>query len=310
MDPEHYTGTYQDVRAAGIDPVLHYIRHGGVEGRTPSARFDAELYLATNIDVRIAKANPLVHFITHGEKEGRIARPLAVRHADTWLPLNALGTAREYRPTYASVNNCIDDFHKNLSECPGDGKLVDIGIPGWLVRADAMKLYELAYFCGGDILEFGTNRGLSTFILAKAVAASGGTTKVVTMELSPDFVKQAESNLAGRSLASLIEFRVGDANTTCDALIAEGRTFSFAFVDHSHSYELVKSACEQIEQLLTVGSFVLFHDFNSPLNTLREGVGESAEEYGVYAGVQKGLGQNFEFYGIYGCCGLYRKGIA
>jgi len=59
LDPEYYVRVYPDVRAARIDPALHYIRHGGVEGRTPSAEFDAEFYLATNLDIRISNSNPL-----------------------------------------------------------------------------------------------------------------------------------------------------------------------------------------------------------------------------------------------------------
>ncbi|MYE10852.1 MAG: hypothetical protein F4X99_04135 [Gammaproteobacteria bacterium] len=35
FDPDWYLETYPDIRAAGLDPLAHYLRHGAVEGRWP-----------------------------------------------------------------------------------------------------------------------------------------------------------------------------------------------------------------------------------------------------------------------------------
>ena len=231
-----------------------------------------------------------------------------ISYADTWMSLDALGQERPYHPTYESFGVAIDDFHAYLANCPLDGIVIKLGLAGWLQRADALKLYELGYFANGDILEFGTYCGLSTFILAKAIQSSGRRAHIVTMELDPRVTMLAKRNLASRSVDSFVDFREGDANATCSKLIAEGRKFSFAFIDHSHAYEPMVLACERLAQLLTVGSFCLFHDFNDPRNTATPGVGESENQYGVYAAVQSALDRKqFEFYGIFGCCGLYRK---
>lgn len=40
-----------------------------------------------------------------------------------------------------------------------EADIINIGIDGWLLLADAMKLYELTYFCPGDVIELGTYRG-------------------------------------------------------------------------------------------------------------------------------------------------------
>jgi len=58
-----------------VDPVVHYLHHGGFEGRNPGPCFDSAFYLACYPDVRTSGLNPLVHFILHGKKEGRLSQP-------------------------------------------------------------------------------------------------------------------------------------------------------------------------------------------------------------------------------------------
>ncbi len=54
-----------------VDLLDHFLRIGGIEGRSPSADFDAMLYLRWYPDVRKAGENPLVHYLLRGKKEGR-----------------------------------------------------------------------------------------------------------------------------------------------------------------------------------------------------------------------------------------------
>ena len=76
FDLAFYGERYPDVIATGQDPVLHYLRYGGFEGRNPSLKFDSAFYLAAYPDIRAAKINPLVHYIEYGRSEARVARPL------------------------------------------------------------------------------------------------------------------------------------------------------------------------------------------------------------------------------------------
>jgi lipopolysaccharide biosynthesis protein/GT2 family glycosyltransferase len=71
FDREWYVEQHPDVQAAGIDPVLHYLEHGVLEGRNPSERFDTQWYLAHNPDVAKSGANPLLHYLHNGAAEGR-----------------------------------------------------------------------------------------------------------------------------------------------------------------------------------------------------------------------------------------------
>ncbi len=61
-----------DIAQAKLNPSLHYLRHGGFEGRDPGPNFSNTLYLDTYEDVKASGINPLVHYLTTGRKEGRV----------------------------------------------------------------------------------------------------------------------------------------------------------------------------------------------------------------------------------------------
>jgi hypothetical protein len=66
FDPNFYLERYPDVERSGLDPLVHFLRFGGLEGRQPHPHFDSGFYLANNPDVVAEKLNPLVHFLEHG----------------------------------------------------------------------------------------------------------------------------------------------------------------------------------------------------------------------------------------------------
>ena len=76
FDPAFYLRKYPDVAAAGVNPLLHYLKCGTKELRQPHPLFDPVFYLNRNPDVRKAGVNPLIHYILHGAAEGRKPHPL------------------------------------------------------------------------------------------------------------------------------------------------------------------------------------------------------------------------------------------
>ena len=70
-----YLDQYQDVAAAGRDPLLHYLTYGAAEGRDPGPEFSTSGYLSRYRDVAAAGINPLLHYIRYGKKEGRLTTP-------------------------------------------------------------------------------------------------------------------------------------------------------------------------------------------------------------------------------------------
>jgi glycosyltransferase involved in cell wall biosynthesis len=78
FDGDYYLRTNTDVKAAGIDPLDHFYKYGGQEGRNPSTHFDTFYYHISNPDVKKSGINPLVHYLRFGKKEGRLTKPLVI----------------------------------------------------------------------------------------------------------------------------------------------------------------------------------------------------------------------------------------
>ena len=73
FDAAYYLAQNPDVKAAGVEPLQHYLTSGWHEGRNPSAAFSTNDYLAANPDVKAAGIDPLLHYVTFGKAEGRAA---------------------------------------------------------------------------------------------------------------------------------------------------------------------------------------------------------------------------------------------
>jgi hypothetical protein len=71
FDAAYYLASYSDVRAAGVDPLDHFMQIGWKEGRNPNAVFDTRFYVAHNRDIAASRQNPFVHYILGGRGEGR-----------------------------------------------------------------------------------------------------------------------------------------------------------------------------------------------------------------------------------------------
>ncbi len=233
-------------------------------------------------------------------------------HKNTLMQLEELGTQFPgYQPTFGFQGEFIDAAHRFFSECPvNEDSQVQMRnevwfrtvIKGFLRRADALKLYELAYFAQGDILELGSYQGLSTCILSQANHNSSLRKRIVSVDLSLLRVSQTLLNLHTMRLHGDVTVMWAEAVSAIRRLARDHREFEFVFVDHSHAYDPVYAVCRELRTIVKKGGFCLFHDFNDFRN--KDG---SNREYKVYQAVTEGLAaEEFEFCGIYGCCALYR----
>lgn len=73
FDIEHYARSYPDVVAAGIDPFEHFVSYGYLEGRSPSAGFDAKFYWMRYLGGDKTQ-NPFLHFLAHKHEPGIFGR--------------------------------------------------------------------------------------------------------------------------------------------------------------------------------------------------------------------------------------------
>jgi hypothetical protein len=196
----------------------------------------------------------------------------------------------------------IDDAHENLRASSVDGILRG-NLKGSLREADALKIYELAYFSPGAVLEMGSYHGLSASIIATALKNAHSPFKLTSVDLHKGLSELAARNLESLGLDTYATFDTSDGTAYLDRVVAHGRSFGFVFIDHSHQYRHVMAACERLAELVMPSAFVLLHDFNDPRNR------DPAEtEYGVYQGAIDGIDPAaFEFAGICGCTALYRR---
>ena len=172
--------------------------------------------------------------------------------------------------------------------------MIDIGVEGWLLPSDALKLYEMAYCCSGDMLELGAYRGLSATVMNRACTDAGRDSKIISIDLDPISVEASRAQLAAQPNGNRALFFMDDGASAIRNFAAIKRRFGFAFIDHSHEYQHVYDVCEILHRVVDVGGFALFHDFNDLRNSR-----EDVPEYGVYQGAMDGLrADRWAFWGI------------
>lgn len=76
FDDAWYLLTYSDVAKSGIDPLVHYVWFGSVEGRNPTPMFDVNYYKQSNPDIDFTKVEPFTHYLKVGHKQLRNPNPL------------------------------------------------------------------------------------------------------------------------------------------------------------------------------------------------------------------------------------------
>jgi hypothetical protein len=66
FDQDFYLQAYPDITQAGVNPLLHYLRHGRFEGRKAAATFDPTAYLEANPEVANSGIEPFLHYAVIG----------------------------------------------------------------------------------------------------------------------------------------------------------------------------------------------------------------------------------------------------
>lgn len=200
----------------------------------------------------------------------------------------------DYEPSYDVAGACVGDDHAHAAELVSD-------IPGWLRPEDALKLYELAFYATGPILEIGTSRGKSGTLMAMATRDAGAATIVVSVDIDPVAGTAAVAAATAKGVGDrLLAFRGSAA-----AFFAVNPTFapSLTFVDGDHSRQGVRRDLRTLEPHVPVGGLVLLHDYLDPRN---EDPAEPA--YGVVAAVAASwLPAQADFAGVFGACALFRR---
>jgi glycosyltransferase involved in cell wall biosynthesis/SAM-dependent methyltransferase len=213
-----------------------------------------------------------------------------------------------WRPVLARLPRLADGYvsegHRRLAARGAPDAMLQGDVPGWLWMADALTLYELAYGCEGDILELGCFHGLSTSILAEALAARGLPRRsLLSIDKEAEAVALARGTIDNAGLGDWVNVAQSDATSACKELLHAARRFGLVFVDHSHSYAAMLPVCRMVAGLLAPGGYVLFHDYNDGRNA-----DPNNADYEVVRAVADGLEPKaVEFVGLFGCSAMFRK---
>ncbi len=209
-----------------------------------------------------------------------------------------------YQPIMPRAELFVDGEHAAIAAMPLEGGLVGGEVKGFLRPADALALYELAWYAPGDVLEMGSAWGLSTTILGRAMSARVQPGKLLTIEIAPGFQAATEAAMRKAGLGHLHVMLPGDATVIAKRMADSGRRIGAAFIDHDHSHAATRAACRDVACMLVPGGLALVHDFNDRNNIIDPGI------YGVYAGVCDSVAAGeLEFIGVVGCCALLRKPV-
>lgn len=96
FDAAWYLKRYPDVEEAGIDPLLHYHRHGADEERDPHPLFDSTWYRSNYPEVNTSWMTPLGHFVMVGAAKHYDPNPLF--HAAWYVVQNPDVVAKGLNP--------------------------------------------------------------------------------------------------------------------------------------------------------------------------------------------------------------------
>ena len=143
FDEEVYLILNPDIKEAGEDPALHFLRYGLKEGRLWKlpTDFDGEVYLKLNPDIKEAGEDPALHFLKYGIKEGRpwqknrlSKRPKFATHENIWPWLEENASKIGLKVLEIGSRSVVSDslWRKHIPNCEytgfdvSDGKNVDV----------------------------------------------------------------------------------------------------------------------------------------------------------------------------------------
>ena len=125
FDPKAYRSEYADARASGLDPLMHYIRHGAALGLDPHPLFDTAWYCVTYPEVRESGLSPLAHYLRVGALKGydctRLLREIDGFSLDRALalPEPADPEASIVIPTYGRYFDTLRCLHAIMAHSGG-----------------------------------------------------------------------------------------------------------------------------------------------------------------------------------------------
>ena len=192
FDADWYLATYSDVKAAGFEPIVHYVNLGDTEDRRPNAYFDPGFYRSQLGSTELRSVCALYHYALIGEPLGLKAsgafsgRRYLVSNAalQTWLdkPLTHFlhlgkqgGLMANLRSRLSSTDQVR--FEKTVSP-PSPGKVdpaAGINVIGPLDRVSGLGVSARGYLDGlrrAGFTNLGCRAQQNEFAIQKSIAGA------------------------------------------------------------------------------------------------------------------------------------------
>ena len=141
------------------------------------------------------------------------------------------------------------------AEVSGRDKLTDatswsLGYPAWNLLYYALYTSILPERDDVVVLETGTNRGVSTIVIAQALKDLGGDAVLDTVEHDPELVEAARENLKRAGLEDRARFHTGDAIEFLGEMAERFDHFDFVLIDDLHTYDQVWQEIEIVQPMV------------------------------------------------------------
>ena len=136
-----------------------------------------------------------------------------------------------------------------------------IGYPGWGLIYHLL-LCHLARDSEQIIIETGSNEGCTSIILAQALADSGASGHLHTIELDKGFAEKADHNLKQAGLSEYATIHLGHSHEVLASLVpnlvSRSGPLRSVFLDASHLYDDVMTEFHLIREHLADDALVIF----------------------------------------------------
>jgi len=116
---------------------------------------------------------------------------------------------------------------------------MSMGYPSWNLLYYSMISSLLPRQEDAVVVETGTNRGLSTIVMAQALSDLGIDAVVETVDFDPQMTETAKRHVGDAGLADRVNFHTGDSIEFLAALVERVPHLDFVFLDDAHDRDHV-----------------------------------------------------------------------
>jgi predicted O-methyltransferase YrrM len=135
-----------------------------------------------------------------------------------------------------------------------------LGYPAWNLLYYTLYSSILPERDDVVVIETGTNRGISTIVMAQALEDLGVQAMVDTVELDPDLVAVARGNVEEAGLSHRVRFHSGDAVPFLSQMAEQEDHFDFVLIDDLHTYDHVWQEIEVVRPKIAARGGKIYFD--------------------------------------------------